>query len=178
MSHNLNKLGSDWWLVLLSSLALAVLVGAHVGSFTLGWASGARWSMGGPAHERTTLAALCYSHRQHSAQPWQNRAAVHSQTFLVPAPWAPLSITPPKHWQASLTGTKPPNTHPTPSSNTDRLPTSTTAHFAVPCDYMKKSSPLSGSSWPCYTKCYCQGELVPGERHAAATVGDLIIANE
>ena len=34
--------------------------------------------------------------------------------------------------------------------------------LAVPSDYIKKSSPLSGPSWPCYTKCYCQGQL--GER--------------
>ena len=44
------------------------LAGAHVGSFMLGWAYGACRSLGGPAHEHTTLAALCFSDRQRSAQ--------------------------------------------------------------------------------------------------------------
>lgn len=150
MSHNWNKLASDWWLVLLSSPALAALFGAHVGSFMLGCASGARRAMGGPAHERTTLAALCSdSDRQHSAQLWQIRAAVHFHTFLRPAPRT--QITPPP----SIS--RPPNT-----LQSFRYRHHTSQHTAIPythlicrrtphlsrrpLDYIKKSSPLSGRS--------------------------------
>lgn len=91
MSYNKIKLGSDWWLVLLSIPALTVMAGALVGSFMLGCESWARRYMGGPAHEHITLAALCYSDRQCSAQLWQNRAAVHFPAFLWPAPWTHIT---------------------------------------------------------------------------------------
>lgn len=139
MSHNVNKPGSDWCLVLLSRPGRSCSCRfIHAGSSIWGLL----------VHGRSctrTLAALCYSHRQHSAQPWQNRAAVHSQTFL----WnRPLSIAPSK----TLTGY--PYRHHTSQHTTHRPP------LAVTYDHIKKSSPLSGSSWPCYSKCCCHGHLV------------------
>lgn len=63
---------------------------------------------------------------------------------------------------------EPPPLH-RPLQNTGRLslqapylPTHTTHRppLAVTDDHIKKSSPLSGSSWPCYSKCCCHGHLV------------------
>lgn len=142
----------------------------------LSCASAARTSMGGPALEHTTLAALCYSDRQHSAQLWQNRAAVHFPTFLWPAPWMQINPPPPPRTPPALQNiTRLPLQapyHPPPppfSTPTYLTVCGQTSHLsrrplAAPSDYIKKSSPLSGPSWPCYTKCYCQGQLVRGER--------------
>lgn len=125
------------------------------------------WGPAGPwevlhMNTHTTLAALCYPDRQHSAQLWQNRAAVHFHTFLWPAPWTQIDAPRPK----TLTGF--PYRHHT-SQNTPytHLTCRQTPHLsrcplAAPSDYIKKSSPLSGLSWPGYTKCHCQGQLVHG----------------
>lgn len=92
----------------------------------------------------------------------------------------PLSITPPPTPSKTLPGF-PYRHHTSQHTSYTLLKCRQTPHLchrplAVPSDYIKKSSPLSGSSWPCYTKCYCQGQPVRGELHAAATVGGLITA--
>lgn len=46
-----------------------------------------------------------------------------------------------KHWQAFLTGTIPPKTHPTPTSLADRLPTSAAVHSPRPPTTLRNHRP-------------------------------------
>lgn len=141
-SHSLRQNGNR--------LIAGALTGAHVGSLMLLCAYGGLQTLG-----RSCTPARSSSDGQSGARPWQNRAAVHHHAFLWPAPWdAGLPPHRPKHCWASLTGT----IHS--SRFADRLVTSADVH--LPSDRIKKSSPLSGSSWPRCTKCPLSGWVAPG----------------
>lgn len=168
MSHNLNKLGSDWWPVLLSSSAIAALAAAHVGSLMLGRASGAR-----RVHGRSCTWTHTHTHNTGSFMLPRQTAQCTAMTKQgsCALPHIPLARSmnadrPPPPRPKTLPGF--PYRHHT-SQNTPytHLTCRQTPHLsrrplAAPSDYIKKSSPLSGLSWPGYTKCHCQGQLVHG----------------
>lgn len=178
LTDNLHKLGSDWWLVLLSSPSLSCI----------SWCS-CRFTHAGlciwgpPIHGRSCT----WTHNTGSFMLLRQTAQCTAMTKQgsCALPHIPLACsmnadhpppTPPKHCQASLTGTIPPQHTLRPRPYTHLIcrqtPHLSRRPLAVPSEYIKKSSPLSGSSWPCYTKCYCHRESCT----AAATVKDLITA--
>lgn len=161
---NWNKLVSVWWLMLSSNPCFISWL------IMLGCASGAHGPLGGLTHEHTTLAALCYSQTaQCTAMTKQGSCAFPHipPACSINADRLPAT----QHCQVSLTDTIPPKTHPhpAPTSYADGRPCSAAVHMPWPLT-IKKSSPLSGPSWPCYTKCYCQGQLVQGQLRSYCTV--------
>ena len=134
--------------------------------------------MGGPAHEHTQhwqlyvtqtdstvhsydkTGQLCTS--THSSGPLHERRSTPSLPIIKP----PVQ----KHCQASLTGTIPPKTHPTPTSHADRLPSSAAVHSPRPPTTLRNHRPCQVWADPAILSATVRVSWCT----AAATVGDLV----